>query len=159
MSVSDDGNASKALYGDSTRWTTDADGKFTLNAQTIYQDANNTQSSTAKGKYTYQEMGVEQFQFTKNISTYNKENQTKTISNDFPVLVVSDNVSQTITDYLDIVTNGGYTRANNISGDSDIHVDAGDDSVKTYTYTDGKFVLATNAKPALKVKKMHQPDF
>lgn len=153
LSVSDDGNASKALYGDSTRWTTDADGKFTLNAQTIYQDANNTQSSTAKGKYTYQEMGVEQFQFTKNISTYNKENQTKTISNDFPVLVVSDNVSQTITDYLDIVTNGGYTRANNISGDSDIHVDAGDDSVKTYTYTDGKFVLATNAKPALKVKK------
>lgn len=153
LSVYDAANASKALYGDSTRWTTDADGKFTLNAQTIYQDANNTQSSTAKGKYTYQEMGVEQFQFTKNISTYNKENQTKTISNDFPVLVVSDNVSQTITDYLDIVTNGGYTRANNISGDSDIHVYAGDDSVKTYTYTDGKFVLATNAKPALKVKK------
>lgn len=153
LSVYDAANASKALYGDSTRWTTDADGKFTLNAQTIYQDAKNTQSSTAKGKYTYQEMSVEQFQFTKNISTYNKENQTKTISNDFPVLVVSDNVSQTITDYLDIVTNGGYTRANNISGDSDIHVDASDDSVKTYTYTDGKFVLATNTKPALKVKK------
>lgn len=150
LSVYDAANASKALYGDSTRWTTDADGKFTLNAQTIYQDAKNTQSSTAKWKYTYQEMGVEQFQFTKNISTYNKENQTKTISNDFPVLVVSDNVSQTITDYLDIITNGGYTRANNISGDSDIHVDA---SVKTYTDTDGKFVLATNAKPALEVKK------
>lgn len=150
LSVSDDGNASKALYGDSAAWTTDADGKFTLNAQTIYQDAKNTQSSTAKGKYTYQEMGVEQFQFTKNISTYNKENQTKKVSNDFPVLVVSDNVSQTITDYLDIITNGGYTRANNISGDSDIHVDA---SVKTYTDTDGKFVLATNEKPALEVKK------
>lgn len=142
-------NAIKALYGDSAEWT-DADGKFTLNAQTIYQDAKNTQSSTAEGKYTYQEMGVEQFQFTKNISTYNKENQTNTVSNDFPVLVVSDNVSQTITDYLDIITNGGYTRANNISGDSDIHVDA---SVKTYTDTDGKFVLATNANPALEVKK------
>ena len=153
LSVYDAANARKALYGDSAAWTTDADGKFTLNAQTIYQDAKNTQSSTAKGKYTYQEMGVEQFQFTKNISTYNKENQTKTISKDFPVLVVSDNVSQTITDYLDIVTNGGYTRANNISGDSDRHVYASDDSVKTYTYTDGKFVLATNAKPALKVKK------
>ena len=145
-------NGSKALYGDSAAWTKDkdVDGKFTLNAQTIYRDAKNTQSSTAKGKYTYQEMGVEQFQFTKNISTYKKENQTKTVSNDFPVLVVSDNVSQTITDYLDIVTNGGYTRANNISGDSDIHVDA---SVKTYTDTDGKFVLATNANPALEVKK------
>lgn len=150
LSVYDDVNASKALYGDSTAWKTDADGKFTLNAQTIYQDAKNTQSSTAEGKYTYQEMGVEQFQFTKNISTYNKENQTKTVPNDFPVLVVSDNVSQTITDYLDIITNGGYTRANNISGDSDIHVDA---SVKTYTDTDGKFVLATNANPALEVKK------
>ena len=142
-------NVSKALYGDSTAWT-DADGKFTLNAQTIYRDAKSTQSNTAEGKYTYQEMGVEQFKFTKNISTYNKENQTKKVSNDFPVLVVSDNVSQTITDYLDIVTNGGYTRANNISGDSDIHVDA---SVKTYTDTDGKFVLATNEKPALEVKK------
>lgn len=143
-------NVSKALYGDSAAWTTDTDGRFTLNAQTIYQDAKNTQSSTAEGKYTYQETGVEQFQFTKNISTYNKENQTKTVSKDFPVLVVSDNVSQTITDYLDIITNGGYTRANNISGDSDIHVDA---SVKTYTDTDGKFVLATNANPALEVKK------
>lgn len=143
-------NVSKALYGDSAAWTTDTDGRFTLNAQTIYQDAKNTQSSTAEGKYTYQETGVEQFQFTKNISTYNKENQTNKVSNDFPVLVVSDNVSQTITDYLDIVTNGGYTRANNISGDSDIHVDA---SVKTYTDTDGKFVLATNANPALEVKK------
>ena len=152
LSVYDAANARKALYGDSAAWTTDADGKFTLNAQTIYQDAKNTQSSTAEGKYTYQEMGVEQFQFTKNISTYNKENQTKTVPNDFPVLVVSDNVSQTITDYLDIITNGGYTRANNISGDSDIHVYASDDSVKTYTDTDGKFMLATNAKPALEVK-------
>lgn len=150
LSVYDAANTGKALYGDSAAWTKDTDGKFTLNAQTIYRDAKNTQSSTAKGKYTYQEMGVEQFQFTKNISTYNKENQTKTVSNDFPVLVVSDNVSQTITDYLDIITNGGYTRANNISGDSDIHVDA---SVQTYTDTDGKFVLATNANPALEVKK------
>lgn len=146
LSVYDAANASKALYGDSTAWKTEADGKFTLNAQTIYQDAKKTQSSTAEGKYTYQETGVEQFQFTKNISTYNKENQTKKVSNDFPVLVVSDNVSQTITDYLDIVTNGGYTRANNISG----HVDA---SVQTYTDTGGKFVLATNANPALEVKK------
>lgn len=149
LSVYDAANAGKALYGDSAAWKTDAD-KFTLNAQTIYQDAKNTQNSTIEGKYTYQEMGVEQFQFTKNISTYNKENQTNKVSNDFPVLVVSDNVSQTITDYLDIITNGGYTRANNISGDSDIHVDA---SVKTYTDTDGKFVLATNANPALEVKK------
>lgn len=150
ISVYDAANTGKALYGDSAAWTKDTDGKFTLNAQTIYQDAKNTQSSTAEGKYTYQEMGVEQFKFTKNISTYNKENQTKKGSNDFPVLVVSDNVSQTITDYLDIITNGGYTRANNISGDSDIHVDA---SVKTYTDTDGKFVLATNANSALEVKK------
>ena len=149
LSVYDAANVGKALYGDSAAWTTDAD-KFTLNAQTIYQDAKNTQNSIIEGKYTYQEMGVEQFQFTKNISTYNKENQTNKVSNDFPVLVVSDNVSQTITDYLDIITNGGYTRANNISGDSDIHVDA---SVKTYTDTDGKFVLATNANPALEVKK------
>lgn len=146
LSVYDAANTGKALYGDSAAWTTDAAGKFTLNAQTIYQDAKNTQSSTAEGKYTYQEMGVEQFQFTKNISTYNKENQTNTVLNDFPVLVVSDNVSQTITDYLDIVTNGGYTRANNISG----HVDT---SVQTYTDTGGKFVLATNANPALEVKK------
>lgn len=145
LSVYDAVNTGKALYGDSAAWT-DADGKFTLNAQTIYRDAKKTQSSTAEGKYTYQETGVEQFQFTKNISTYNEENQTNQVSNDFPVLVVSDNVSQTITDYLDIVTNGGYTRANNISG----HVDA---SVQTYTDRGGKFVLEENANPALEVKK------
>lgn len=145
LSVYDAVNTGKALYGDSAAWT-DADGKFTLNAQTIYRDAKKTQSSTAEGKYTYQETGVEQFQFTKNISTYNEENQTNKVSNDFPVLVVSDNVSQTITDYLDIVTNGGYTRANNISG----HVDT---RVQTYTDTGGKFVLEENANPALEVKK------
>ena len=148
LSVYDAANAnvSKALYGDSAKWTKEADGRFTLNAQIIYQDAKNTQSSTAEGKYTYQETGVEEFQFTKNISTYNEENQTNKVSNDFPVLVVSDNVSQTITDYLDIVTNGGYTRANNISG----HVDT---RVQTYTDTGGKFVLEENANPALEVKK------
>ena len=148
LSVYDAANAnvSKALYGDSAKWTKEADGRFTLNAQTIYQDAKDTQSSTAEGKYTYQETGVEEFQFTKNISTYNEENQTNKVSNDFPVLVVSDNVSQTITDYLDIVTNGGYTRANNISG----HVDT---RVQTYTDTGGKFVLEENANPALEVKK------
>lgn len=148
LSVYDAANAnvSKALYGDSAKWTKEADGRFTLNAQIIYQDAKNTQSSTAEGKYTYQETGVEEFQFTKNISTYNEENQTNKVSNDFPVLVVSDNVSQTITDYLDIVTNGGYTRANNISG----HVDT---KVQTYTDTGGKFVLEENANPALEVKK------
>ena len=155
LSVYDAANAnvSKALYGDSAAWTTDADGKFTLNAQTIYQDAKNTQSSTAEGKYTYQETGVEQFQFTKNISTYNEENPTKTVTNDFPVLVVSDNVSQTITDYLDIVTNGGYTRANNILDDSEDSKIRVATSVKTYTYTDGKFVFAKNENPALEVKK------
>ena len=147
LSVYDAANTSKALYGDSAAWTTDAD-KFTLNAQTIYQDAKNTQSST-EGKYTYQETGVEQFQFTKNISTYNKENPTNKVSKDFPVLVVSDNVSQTITDYLDIVTNGGYTRANNILDNSD-HVDA---KVETYTYTGDSFKLATNEKPALEFKE------
>ena len=153
LSVYDDANAGKALYGDSATWTTDTDGKFTLNAQTIYQDAKNTQSSTTEGKYTYQETGVEQFQFTKNISTYNEENQTNKVSNDFPVLVVSDNVSQTITDYLDIVTNGGYTRADNISGE---HVVA---SVKTYTYTGGKFVPATNHALNVKNASGRIPEF
>lgn len=150
LSVYDAANTGKALYGDSAAWTKDTDGKFTLNAQTIYQERRITQSSTAKGKYTYQEMGVVQFQFTKIFPHIIKKIRRKRFQMIFPVLVVSDNVSQTITDYLNIVTNGGYTRANNMSGDSDIHVDA---SVKTYVDTDGRFMLATNANPALEVKK------
>ena len=143
----------KYLYGDSVAWEK-TDSGYTVNAQKIFNEA---KGSATSGKYTYTEMGVDTFDFGTNISTYNTNQPESTISEDFPVLVLADNATETITDYLDILTNGGYTRANSIEDTSanSPHVDA---SVTTYKYDNGVFkplsITATSdEKNSLEVKK------
>ena len=143
----------KYLYGDSVAWEK-TDSGYTVNAQKIFNEA---KGSATSGKYTYTEMGVDTFDFGTNISTYNTNQPGSTISENFPVLVLADNATETITDYLDILTNGGYTRANSIEDTSanSPHVDA---SVTTYKYDNGVFkplsITATSdEKNSLEVKK------
>ena len=143
----------KYLYGDSAAWEK-TDSGYTVNAQKIFNEA---KGSATSGKYTYTEMGVDTFDFGTNISTYNTNQPGSTISEDFPVLVLADNATETITNYLDILTNGGYTRANSIEDTSanSPHVDA---SVTTYKYDNGVFkplsITATSdEKNSLEVKK------
>ena len=169
LSVWKDTNATsgaKLLYGDGASWKAADDG-YTVTAEQIFNEATNSRGTTndsdttndndtTTGRYIYQETGVDGFSFSTNISTYgaNQEQDKIAPADNFPVLVLTDNVSETVTNYLDILTNGGFTRANQIQ-DGTVHVDA---SVSTYTYTDvagGKgFVRTdeTSVNPALEVK-------
>lgn len=137
----------KFLYGDGAAW----DKTFKVNAEKIF----NQENPEGGNPYKYADTGVSDFSFKKNMSTYNDNNQPeKAIDDNFPVLVLSGHVSDTVTAYLNILTNGGYTRANTIQDTTAAspHVDA---SVSTYIYDESKqrFVPDTTAKNSIEIKK------
>ena len=73
---------------------------------------------------------------------------TTTTVTDFPVLQISTgDVDKTVTDYLNILTNGGFSAANNMK-----KVTAVSATVDVYNEIDGRFVKDTSSEPAFKVK-------
>lgn len=167
--------SSKYLYGDGVSWTTSssdssdsstteggdnsdssstgstssATTSFTVKAQEIWDE----KSKDAGDHYTYKSMGNDtSFDFNSMISTYNT-NQTNKAESDFPVVQISSGNTDKVSDYLDILTNGGFSAANKVNSAKDIHVTA---TAVVYQYEDGKFVKALNedntpVTPAFKV--------
>ena len=148
----------KYLHGDGAKWSLSADGKtFTTLAKTIVDERNKT--SLSDGKYPYKRIGTDAaaFDFTNNISTYNN-NQTVKAAADFPVLQVAggtEAVDSTIAQYLDIVTNGGYSNAVKCNPATKSNNTFTSVSAKTeicvYDKDTGKFTLAPSGKSALTV--------
>ena len=117
------------LYGDSASWTSE-NNAFTLKAEKIW----NEHTSAGNTKYVYSKTGVSEFNFSENVSTYN-DMQPEHADTDFPVLLVtSENAEKVIADYLDIVTNGGYSEANKLK---QVKAEAG---VYSYDSAQKKFV-------------------
>lgn len=167
--------SSKYLYGDGVSWTTSssdssdsstteggdnsdssstgstssATTSFKVKAQEIWDE----KSKDAGDHYTYKSMGNDtSFDFNSMISTYNT-NQTNKAESDFPVVQISSGNTDKVSDYLDILTNGGFSAANKVNSAKDIHVTA---TAVVYQYEDGKFVKALNedntpVTPAFKV--------
>lgn len=130
------------LYGDSASWASEAQS-FTLKAEKIW----NERTSASNTKYVYSKTGVSEFNFSENVSTYN-DMQPEHADTDFPVLLVtSENAEKVIADYLDIVTNGGYSEANTLR-----QVTAGAE-VYSYDSTQKKFVYDSTASAALQIDK------
>lgn len=130
------------LYGDSASWTSE-NNAFTLKAEKIW----NERTSASNTKYVYSKTGVSEFNFSENVSTYN-DMQPEHADTDFPVLLVtSENAEKVIADYLDIVTNGGYSEANTLR-----QVTAGAE-VYSYDSTQKKFVYDSMAAAALQIDK------
>ena len=130
------------LYGDSASWTSE-NNAFTLKAEKIW----NEHTSESDTKYVYSKTGVSEFNFSENVSTYN-DMQPEHVDTDFPVLLVtSDNAEEVIADYLDVVTNGGYSEANALK-----QVTAGAE-VYSYDSTQKKFVYDSTAAAALQIDK------
>ena len=130
----------KYLYGDGASWTETTDVK----AQEIF---NNSQNENGK-HYSYKNTGVTDFNFKSAISTYNDNQTTEAITN-FPVLQITAGKATTVNNYLDILTNGGFTKANNLNSSDVVHVGA---STEVYKYENGKFVKSSDT-PALQVVK------
>ena len=151
MSVVDTDGTEKYLFGDSTSWSADGN-TFKLEAQKILEEAGTQQD----GKFVYKTTGVtlkssenpDGFDFSTVFSTYN-QNQLVEAAKDFPVLMLTGNESDKIENYLDIVTNGGYSQAKLLNGTNGTHVTA---KAKVYNYNaaTGKFI-ASNDTPALQI--------
>ena len=151
MSVVDTDGTEKYLFGDSTSWSTDGN-KFKLEAQKILEEAGTQQDV----KFVYKTTGVtlkssenpDGFDFSTVFSTYN-QNQLVKAAKDFPVLMITGNESDKIENYLDIVTNGGYSQAKKLNGTNGTHVTA-EAKVYNYNAATGKFI-ASNDTPALQI--------
>lgn len=151
MSVVDTDGTEKYLFGDSTSWRADGN-TFRLEAQKILEEA----GTQPDGKFVYKTTGVtlkssekpDGFDFSTVFSTYN-QNQLEKAEKDFPVLMITGNKSDKIENYLDIVTNGGYSQAKKLNGTNGTHVTA---EAKVYNYNAAtrKFI-ASNDTPALQI--------
>ena len=129
------------LYGDSASWTSE-DQAFTLKAEKIWKD----HTSAGNTKYVYSKIDVSEFNFSENVSTYNNM-QPEHVDTNFPVLIVTaKNADSVIKDYLDIVTNGGYSEANALK-----QITAGAE-VYSYDSTQKKFVYDSTEAAALQIK-------
>lgn len=141
MQVTKDGKE-QFLYGDGASWT-ESDGNFTVNAQTIVEEKN----APANGHFAYKNTGVDTFDFASVFSTYNTNQTTKAVT-DFPVLQISGGDATTISSYLDILTNGGFSAANALNTSAKKHVTVKAD---VYSYQNGTFTYDVNQSSALQV--------
>lgn len=136
-----------SLYGDGVSWDADTD-TFGVLAENIFKD--NLPEAEANGHYKYKKTNVSSFDFTKAISAYNANQPIKS-SLDFPVLQVSDGDTTTVMDYLNIITNGGFSEANKLNSDENKHVEAST-AVYVYDAEKGYFIRDTKENAALQVK-------
>lgn len=142
LKVTDKNGNEKSLFGDGVSWTKSSD-IFTMLGKQIMDEKNISLNSS---KFPYQKTGVDSFDFTGAFSTYNA-NQAKKVDNDFPVLRITGGDTGNVENYLNILTNGGYSQAKQLN-DSSV-------SCKTelYTYdTDKKKFVYSQDTPALSYK-------
>ena len=135
----DSDGSSKTLFGDSMLPLTAK--KVPSTAETIQKE----KTSTKAGKFHY--TSVPSADFSNTVSTMAKNNDGVKLTNDFGVLQVSSGNEQVITDYLDTVTNGGYSKAKSLG-----YVTA---SAKTYAYDDANKQFSAPAvdTPAASMKQ------
>lgn len=157
ISVYENDNAtaeSKYLYGDGASWTK-ADGEgvttYTVKAEEIWDN----RSKDTEGHYAYRNLsGISKFDFKSALSTYNA-NQTTKAKTDFPVLQITGGDTDNVVNYLDILTNGGFSDANALNTASTQRVTVTADVYKHKVDGQGndKFVKNENEKAALEVKE------
>lgn len=138
LTVVDSDGSSKALFGDSMLPLA---AELPSTAETIQKE----KTSTKAGKFHY--TSAPSVDFSNTVSTMAKNNDGVKLANDFGVLQVSSGNEQVIADYLDTVTNGGYSKAKNLG-----YVTA---SAKTYAYDDAnkQFIAPAVGTPAASMKQ------
>ena len=130
------------------------DGAAIETAATIQSEA----GSNVDGRYTYTNIGgigsdgayqnTNTYDPGTSASMFNDNNTSSKSQTDFPVLLLSGNDTTTVTDYLNLVTNGGFSDAVRLNG-STTHVSASVQTVKLSD--DGSFVADSTATPTISV--------
>lgn len=145
LTVVKDGEEKK-LFGDGACWASDSSA-VTPYAKVISDDSENASEKTYR---TYREYADKYsgktFDFANNMSTY-ADNQTDYNGTNFPVLLISGGQTDVITQYMDILTNSGYSKVN------DKYPDRIKASTEIYNYKNGRFECETDTRtmPALRV--------
>ncbi len=135
---------SGALFGD---------GAAIATAETIKSQA----GSDVDGRYTYTNIGgigsdgayqnTNAYDPSTSASTFNDNNTSSKAGTNFPVLLLSGNDTTTVTNYLNLVTNGGFSDAVRLNG-STTHVSA---AVQTVKLVDGSLTVDDSATPTISV--------
>ena len=130
------------------------DGAAIETAATIQSEA----GSNVDGRYTYTNIGgigsdgayqnTNTYDPGTSASMFNDNNTSSKSQTDFPVLLLSGNDTTTVTNYLNLVTNGGFSDAVRLNG-STTHVSASVQTVKLSD--DGSFVADSTATPTISV--------
>lgn len=138
LAVATSDGSSKALFGDSMLPLA---AELPSTAETIQKE----KTSTKAGKFYY--TSAPSVDFSNTVSTMAKNNDGVKLANDFGVLQVSSGNEQVITDYLDTVTNGGYSKAKGLG-----YVTA---SAQTYAYddTNKQFIAPADGTAAASMKQ------
>ena len=138
LAVATSDGSSKALFGDSMLPLA---AELPSTAETIQKE----KTSTKAGKFHY--TSAPSVDFSNTVSTMAKNNDGVKLANDFGVLQVSSGNEQVITDYLDTVTNGGYSKAKGLG-----YVTA---SAQTYAYddTNKQFIAPADGTAAASMKQ------
>ena len=161
QTASGDAGQTRYLFGDGVNVSDeltikDAASTIEDTASTIKDDA----GKNVTGRYTYTNIGgIDKDGAYQNTSSYlsssvgkfsaNNDAGATQLSSDPNVLVLSGNDSDTVKDYLNILTNGGYSDALRLNADGS-HVSA---TVDVFQLENGKFVKQTNVTDrALDVK-------
>ena len=139
LTVATSDGSSKALFGDSMLPLTAS--MLPSTAKTIQEEKN----SKDAGKFHY--TSAPSADFSNTVSTMAKNNDGVELANDFGVLQVSSGNEQVIADYLDTVTNGGYSKAKGLG-----YVTA---SAQTYAYddTNKQFIAPADGTAAASMKQ------
>lgn len=138
LTVATSDGSSKALFGDSMLPLA---AELPSTAETIQKE----KTSTKAGKFHY--TSAPSVDFSNTVSTMAKNNDGVKLANDFGVLQVSSGNERVITDYLDTVTNGGYSKAKGLG-----YVTA---SAQTYAYddTNKQFIAPADGTAAASMKQ------
>lgn len=119
----DENAENKVLYGDGVSWTKIGNGdsaKFTVMAETIWKNRDKvTDKHYGYTNITNEKLtGITDKNFDPStlIATYNENQQTKVDDSiNFPVLQISNGNADAVGQYLDVLTNGGFSAANKMS--------------------------------------------
>ena len=139
------GSDAKMLFGDGV----DIDTAATIKKQA---------GTAVTGRYTYTNIGgrsddgayqnTNSYSADQSKSTFNDSNPSSAqVTSNFNVLLIPGNDTTTVTNYLDLVTNGGFSDAVKLNSSNKSYVSA---SVKMVTLTDGSLVTTDDA-PSLRV--------
>ena len=152
ISVKNSESESRFLFGDGIG-TVNEYGEPVVTARTILDEIGTSDNNT---RFKYGNSKSAKFNFESQLSTLKKNNEDAGIIDDIPVVRVAGGDTSGIEGYLDIITNGGYSKAKKVNAQENNTVTA-DVNVYKWDSNLNAFVVS-NDNPSIVVKNNGSSD-